>query len=204
MFDRSGFWSPPPDWRHARLEATDVAVAVAAPQPAWRLSGRGVPAMLQACGAGPAIGPREPVDAPCYALRIAPDSVLLVCDAALSDTVSRGVHPEVFASEVGDGLVRIDITGPAAPVLLSLASEYPFTDPPGSPLESTRMLFASLRVMLARRSDGWRLHVELSWAPALWRWLAAQIDWMSLQTPRPVVDDPAAAVIAETQAGKPV
>ena len=202
MFDRSGFWSPPPDWRHARLQASGVEVVVAAPQPAWRLSGRGVTALLAACGVGPAVGPREPIDAPRYALRIAPDSVLLVCDDALSATMAQGGHPEVFASEVGDGFVRIDITGLAAPALLVLASEYPFTAPPGPPLESSRMLFGSLRVLVARLGNGWRLHVELPWAPALWRWLDVHVGLMAEPPPFRVVDDPATAITVDPQGDK--
>lgn len=171
MFDRSAFWSPPPDWRQARLEGPGIRVTASAPPGVWRISGRGLPAALAHAGVARAVGPREACDAPVYALRIAPDSALLIGDAAHAPDDADGT----VCSVLGDGIICIDVTGPAAASLMSLGSEHPFDDPPGGPLESARMLFAGLPVAVMRRGDGWRLHAERPWAPALWHWLAGHI-----------------------------
>jgi sarcosine oxidase gamma subunit len=169
MFDRSAFWSPPPDWRHARLDGPDLRITASAPPAVWRLSGRGVPAALARIGLARAVGPREACDPAVYALRVAPDSVLLVGDAATTGVEDA---PDTVCSALGDGIIIIDVVGPAAPALMSLGSEHRFDGPPGPPLESARMLFAGLPVLVMRRGEGWRLHIERPWAPALWRWLA--------------------------------
>ena len=70
MFDRSAFWSPPPDWRQARLEGPGIRVTASAPPGVWRISGRGLPAALARAGVAHAVGPREVCDAQVYALRI--------------------------------------------------------------------------------------------------------------------------------------
>ena len=173
MFDRSAFWSPPPDWRHARLDGVDIRITASAPPAVWRISGPGVPAALAGVGVERAIGPREACDAPTYALRIAPDSVLLIGDAA---TTGIDDAPDTVCSALADGIICVDIVGPAVSVLLSLGSEHRFDDPPGHRLESVRMLFAGLPVLVMRRGAGWRLHIERPWAPALWRWLAGHVE----------------------------
>jgi sarcosine oxidase gamma subunit len=173
MFDRSGFWSPVPGWIGAVLESEGFRIAAVAPAAIWRLSANVAP-VLQRLGIDRTLGPRDACDAACYALRIAPDSVLAVCESEPTVALEPGWTADGAAqSEMNDGIVCIDIRGPRAAELMSLASEYPFTAAPGPQRESARMLFAGLRVAVMRRADGWRLHVERPWAPALWHWLAA-------------------------------
>lgn len=148
---------------------------VSAPAAIWRLSGNFAP-LLDAQGAVPVLGPRQSYDGPCYALRLAPDSVLLVREAAAATALRPGWHQEGAAlSELTDGIVCIDIDGARAAAIMALGSEYPFELPAaaGYPEESARLLFAGLRVAVLRRSGGWRLHVERPWASALWQWLSA-------------------------------
>lgn len=175
-FDRSAFWSAPPDWRQARLESDRVQLAAVALPAVWRLSGAGTQSLLTELGIQHVVGPREPCDAANYALRIAPRSVLLVCQATKAATLDHlGDRDAVVLSELSDGYLGIDVAGRDALLLLQLASEYSFTDATDRPSESARMLFADLPVALMRRSDGWRLHVERPWGAALWRWLVEHV-----------------------------
>jgi sarcosine oxidase gamma subunit len=74
--------------------------------------------------------------------------------------------------------VSFDVTGVAARDLMALGTSYDFDAQPGGPVESASMLFAGLKVAIARILPGWRLHVERPHAAALWQWLqhAAQ-EW---------------------------
>lgn len=171
MFDRRDFWPPLPAWHAARLEHPGLRVTVTAPGAIWRLSGHYAP-LLAGQGDVPVLGPREPRDALPYALRLAPDSVLLVCTAPAATALRPGANGAGAAlSDLTDGIVCVDVEGPRAAALLALGSEHPFESlAAGYPLESARLLFAGLRVAVLRRSRGWRLHVERPWAPALWQW----------------------------------
>ena len=169
MPDRSTFWSPPPEWRAAVLAREGLCIAACEPVQAWRLSGD-VGSCLADLQLPAALGPRDAVAGERYALRLAPDSVLLVLDARLS--IAPGWDDRGWAmSDVSDGLLLLDIDGPDALRLMQAGSEYAFDAVASRPMESARMLFAGLRVVVARRSTGWRLHVDRAWAPALWRWL---------------------------------
>jgi len=172
MFDRSGFWSPPPDWRQATHAEERLQITAVVLHAAWRLSGSSRHVVLTEIGVRQILGPRDVCDAARYALRLTPDSVLLIGDAADSATLRQSSdRPERVMSELSAGFIGIDITGAAAPSLMQLASEYPFMDKTYRPEESARMGFAGLPVVMMRRSGGWRLHIERPWAAALWRWL---------------------------------
>lgn len=177
MFDRSAFWSPPPDWRRARIGSDRLQLAAIGLPAVWRISGVGRQSLLAELAVHDVVGPRDSCDAENYALRIAPDSVLLVCEGPIAAVLKRhGDHEAVVTSDMSGGYLGIDLTGVAALSLLQLASEYPFTDALDRPDESARMNFAGLPVIMMRRTDGWRLHVERPWAAALWRWLVEHIE----------------------------
>ncbi|MCZ8132736.1 MAG: hypothetical protein O9284_15765 [Steroidobacteraceae bacterium] len=176
MFDRTAFWSPAPDWRHARLEGRGLSIAAVTPPALWRLSGTAVPSLLASLGVSRTIGPREACDDLPYALRLSPDSVLLACSAAAAARLQRGfTAPGLAQTELTDGIVCIDLAGPGAADLMALAGEQALGTAAARPQESARVLFAGLTVAVMLRSDGWRLHVERPWAPALWRWLAEHV-----------------------------
>jgi hypothetical protein len=59
---------------------------------------------------------------------------------------------------------------------MAQGNEYPLSHNTILPHESAVMQFAGFRLALARRPDGWRLHIERPWAPALWRWLQAHVE----------------------------
>jgi heterotetrameric sarcosine oxidase gamma subunit len=174
MFDRAEFWSAVPAWRGAVLQGVDVRVTLIETAAVFQLSG--APEAVRTLARVATIhGPRDPCEGERYALRLAPDSVLLVDTARTSDPgeVQPGWHDDgVAVTDLTDGMLCIEITGQGARELLALGTEYPFDAPPAAPHESARVLFAGFRVAVARRADGWRLHVERPWAPALWHWLA--------------------------------
>jgi sarcosine oxidase gamma subunit len=166
MFERSSFWSAPPEWSGARIERPGLSVAASC-GPAQLVAGS-VEAWLAARSLAVS-GPRQTCTRPDYALRLAPDTLLIVGAVA----ASPGWHAEhgVAISDAGDAWILIDVEGEGAPALLAQGCEYPFPSEHGAATESARMLFAGLVVAVSRRAAGWRLHVDRAWAPALWRWL---------------------------------
>ncbi|MFM7785154.1 MAG: hypothetical protein ACKPE6_11015 [Gammaproteobacteria bacterium] len=168
MSDRSAFWSAPPDWQEARIARPGLQIAVRG-EPCTLVSGN-TGAWLAAQGIAPAIGPREDCPEGPYALRLAPDSVLVVGMASAEE----GWQAEqcVALSPCSDGWLVFEILGEDAAALMAEGSEYRFSASPGLPTESARLLFAGVVVAVARCRGGWRLHVERAWAPALWCWLA--------------------------------
>lgn len=182
MFDRGEFWSAVPAWRDAVLQGAAVRVTLIETTAVFQLSG--TPEAVRAlAGVARIHGPRDPCEGERYALRLAPDSALLVDTDPAGGPDERAAAPQpgwhesgAAVTDLSDGMLCIEITGQGARDLLALGTEYPFSAPPAAPHESARVLFAGFRVAVARRPDGWRLHVERPWAPALWHWLAAHVD----------------------------
>lgn len=173
MPEREQFWSQPPDWGSARLSADGVTVSVARTARILQLSGR-IDALLAGCGIAVALGPRDRCDAERYALRLAPASVLLVGGGPL-DCPTGWVEDGAAVSDLSAGMLCFDLCGSRADDIMALGAEHDFASRTGLELESSRLRFAGLRVAVCRRPDGWRLHIERPWAPALWSWLAARI-----------------------------
>ena len=171
MPDRGLFWSPVPVWSRVTIQHEGLGIAAVAPPVAWLVSGN-LAAFLERRGVqfGYA-GDR-------YALRLAPDRLLFVSiDAAVADDVAFGWSEDGCAvTDVSDGYVLLDITGPAARALMQLGALHNFEA--RSDTASAAMLFAGQRVILARIQQGWRLHVERPHAAAIWQWLQrAASEW---------------------------
>ena len=171
MRDRGLFWSPVPDWSRASIQHEGLNIAAVVPQAAWLVSGN-LLAFLERRGVrfGDAGGR--------YALRLAPDRLLFVSvDGAAADGVTFGWSEDGCAiTDVSDGYVLLDITGPAAPELMRLGALHDFEAT--SDTASAAMQFAGQRVILARIRQGWRLHVERPNAAAIWQWLQrAASEW---------------------------
>lgn len=159
MPDRGKFWSPPPDWSQ---------VAVAAPT-LWLVSGD-LDAFRRRHDVADPLGPRDPCASGRYALRLAPDRLLIVSD--VSEQTTFGWSSDGYAvSDLTDGLILLDVSGPYSDAIMAQGSGYDFQTRDLRPAESTMMLFANLRLAVGRRPDGWRLHIERPLAPTLWRWL---------------------------------
>ena len=174
MHDRGQFWSPVPDWSQVSLHAPGVDVSPATVASICLVSGD-VELFLSRQGIGEILGPRQLCSHDSYALRLAPDRVMLVGDAAALVSWT-GFANACAVTDVSDGIVIFDIDGARAEELLAQASEYPFGDTDILPNESASMQFAGLRVIVSRRERGWRLHVERPWAAALWRWFKAHVE----------------------------
>ena len=185
MLDRGLFWSSVPDWARASIQHDGLSVAALAPQAAWLVSGN-LAAFLERRGIrlGDA-GDR-------YALRLAPDRLLFVSmDGA--DEVRFGWSDGCAITDVSDGYVLLDITGPAAPELMRLGALHDFEVTSDS--APAAMLFAGQRVILARISQGWRLHVERPNAAAIWQWLQrGASEWA-----RPPADEPSRSSLIHTE-----
>jgi sarcosine oxidase gamma subunit len=121
------------------------------------------------------LGPRQPCSSGAYALRLAPDRAMVVDDASALETVA-GFGNGCAVTDVTDGIMIFDVRGERAADLMAQGSEYPFEDTGIFPYESASMQYAGLRLAVARRPGGWRLHIERPWAAALWRWLQAHVE----------------------------
>lgn len=170
MLDRGLFWSPVPDWSRASIRHDELSIAAVAPQVACLVSGN-FAAFLERRGVrfGDA-GER-------YALCLAPDRLLFVdMDGTAADDAAFGWKDGCAVTDVSDGYVLLDITGPAALELMRLGALHDFEANPET--GSAAMLFAGQRVILARIPQGWRLHVERPNAAAIWQWLQrAASEW---------------------------
>jgi sarcosine oxidase gamma subunit len=174
MHDRGQFWSPVPDWSQVSLHAAGADISPVTVASICLVSGD-VKQFLAHHGIGEILGPRQLCTSDAYALRLAPDRVMFVGDASALETCS-GFTNGCAVTDVSDGIMIFGIHGERAADLIAQGSEYRFEDTTIFPHESASMQFAGLRLAVARRPGGWRLHIERPWAPALWRWLRAHVD----------------------------
>jgi heterotetrameric sarcosine oxidase gamma subunit len=170
MFDRGRFWSPVPDWPSVAISRPEADIRrVQADGQILMVSGN-FGAFLANQGLARCLGPRDSIgDAP-YALRLAPDRLLLIGGKAEIDAVP-GWQGGIAVSDVTDGYVIIDILGAGAAAFMQAGAAYDFEAPAGAAVESAVIQFAGMKVAVIRRSGGWRLHVERPMATTLWHWL---------------------------------
>jgi heterotetrameric sarcosine oxidase gamma subunit len=137
------------------------------------------PKFLAQRGALSCLGPRERCETAAYALRLAPDRLLFVAnDDGASAHPAFGWSEGTAITDVTDGFVLFDVMGRAALGLMQRGANYAFEGTPQGSAESALMLFAGLKVAVARLGDGWRFHVERPYATALWQWLQhAASEW---------------------------
>lgn len=170
MRDRGRYWTPVPDWAAARLEAGGVLVTARANAgPIWLVSGD-VGAFLSRATALPLAGLAAVAESERYALRLAPDRLLVM--TGQGDQPRPGWQDTGFAAtDVSSGFVAFDVTGAAAIDVVCQGSGLDFARPPGGGDASAMLHFAGLPVAVGRLEDGWRLHIERPLATALWTWL---------------------------------
>jgi heterotetrameric sarcosine oxidase gamma subunit len=162
MLDRGLFWSPVPDWSRTGIRHDELSVTAVAPQAAWLVSGNLAAFLERRSVRLGEVGNH-------YALRLAPDRLLFVSMDGAADGVTFGWSDGCAVTDVSDGYVLLDITGPAALELMRMGALHDFETRSDS--ASAAMLFAGQRVILARSPPGWRLHVERPNAAAIWQWL---------------------------------
>ena len=100
-----------------------------------------------------------------HALSIGRTSALLVTPLPLA--AADGWRDDWCATSVDDGWAAIDVSGADAPLALAQGTSADLAS--GSP--SAAVMFAGLRVLLARTAAGFRLHVEAPWLETLLTWL---------------------------------
>lgn len=170
MPDRGKFWPAVPDWSTAGIRRPGLDIAVARADAIWLVSGDLAKFLGQHHGGGACIGPRGTIAGERYALSLAPDRLLFVSNVGPQATLGWS-NEGIATTDVSDGILLFDITGPVAPDVMAMGAEYDFASKPALPAESAAMLFAGLKVSVARIAGGWRLHVERPYAAALWHWL---------------------------------
>lgn len=170
MFDRGRFWSPVPDWCQVAIKGTDISIQPVLLDASLHLVSGAFGGFLARHGLARCLGPADNCGATSYALRLAPDRLLLVGVNARSDMVP-GWTDGVAISDVSDGYVVIDVIGPGAEALMRRGAAYDFGAGTVAAVESATMLFAGLKAAVSRCPGGWRLHIERPQATALWHWL---------------------------------
>lgn len=177
MPDRGKFWSPVPDWSVVAIHRPGLDIAVAPSAAIWLVSGDLPKFLARHHDDGVCFGPRDDCSGDRYALRLAPDRLLFVRRVAVqSDLRTLGWSADGIAvTDVSDGILLFDVTGPSAPEVMALGADYDFVGNAMSATESAAMVFAGLKVSVARIAAGWRLHVERPYAAALWQWLERAI-----------------------------
>ena len=170
MHDRGIFWPAVPEWQSAAFENSRLRIqSVGSINAIWLVSGD-LEAFQHHHGELQILGPRDVSSGPTYRLRLAPDRLLNVSEVLVE--IEFGWSGAGYAvTDITDGLIVLDISGPACLPVMEQGCGYDFAATSALPLESTTMLFAGMRAMVSRRQAGWRLHVERPMAAALWRWL---------------------------------
>ncbi len=172
MADRGLFWSPAPDWQRADIRCRDLTVTTRSAAAAWLVSGA-LARFLEDREEMRCHGPLDVCDPDAYALRLAPDRLLLVAlGGGTANLPAFGWSDDgVAVTDVSDAFVLFDVAGRGALDLMRLGADYQFDAAPVGSAESAMMVFAGVKAIVARMPQGWRLHVERPYAPALWRWL---------------------------------
>ena len=142
---------------------------IGAGDPAARGEGASVrvldlPAQYFVTGA-PQLAANTLVESDPYSLWLAPDRTLVVYETA------RGQPQGRFVSDMTDGLVAFEISGPRAGEIVSASCTL---DPRGDILARGRCsqtLFGGVKVVLYPHGDGFRLHAERPFAAFLLEWL---------------------------------
>ena len=173
MPDRGKFWPPVPDWSVAAIRRHGLDIVVARAETIWLVSGDLPKFLARHHDGADCTGHRDACGGDRYALRLAPDRLLFVRRAAAqaAPETHGWSNDGVALTDMSDGILLFDVTGPSALDVMALGAEYDFAAKPASPTKSAAMLFAGLKVWMARIAGGWRLHVERSYAAALWQWL---------------------------------
>lgn len=172
MHNRGGFWTPVVDWPTARLSRSSVSVEAVRGLPQILLVSGNTGAFLSRRGLTGSVGPRDLAQGAAYALTLAPDRVLVISN--VEEPVDLGWTDAGYAvSDMSDGIISIDVTGPGALALMQQGTSYDLAARDSRTGESANIVFAGLRVAVVRRAEGYRLHIERPFATALWTWLDA-------------------------------
>jgi sarcosine oxidase gamma subunit len=174
MFDRGSFWSPMPHWPQVSIDSAGHSIRSPQSAALMCLVSGNLDSFLKRQALDRCLGPRDVCDGRRYALRLAPDRMLFVVDAPLPEAAAAEFgwsSDGIAVTNVTDGFLCFDLTGPRAGDIMRLAAPYDFGALSSTAAESTLMQFAGAKAAMVRLETGWRLHVERPMATAVWRWL---------------------------------
>jgi len=115
---------------------------------------------------GPALAPNARAGDDPYSLWLAPDRTLVVYE------MQPGTPAGSFVSDVTDGLVVFDITGPRAGEIIAASTTLDPSSPVLAAGSCAQTLFGGVKVVLYAYNDGFRLHAERPFAAFLLEWLS--------------------------------
>lgn len=171
MHNRAEFWTPVPDWQSARCDREDVRVTAVPDLKQILIISGDAGAFLSRRGLTGGLGPRDVATGASYVLTLAPDRLLSASETSAPADLGW-TDAGYAATDMSDGIVAIDISGPRALDLVQQGTSYDFTPRERRVGESVNIVFAGLRVAIVGRAEGgYRLHVERPYATALWTWL---------------------------------
>ncbi len=110
------------------------------------------------------------------AIWVAPDKRFLVAEAIDRNTFLHELTAALSgrfaaAADMTDGLVVLDLRGDRLSDLMAMACALDLDPRSFGPDASARTLVAGIPVILYRRGDGFRLHVDASMVGYFWTWL---------------------------------
>lgn len=165
-YDAAAKWTPPPDWRDATIVRSSWSVRLLHGLGQTLLSGDLDAARAALAPAAVEAGLWQAVAGDAL-VRIARDRALLVTVRPLA--TPAGWSPGGWAASAADDAWAVfELAGDSVRAVCAQATAADLET--GSP--SAALLFAGVSCLLYRSApDVARLHVELGFAPYLWRWL---------------------------------
>jgi heterotetrameric sarcosine oxidase gamma subunit len=160
-------WPAPVATPGATLDRPTFTARILPPAGATLIGGDLAAALAELAPGAPLVGLGGETGDGAHALRIARDRALLVAAAPLA--APDGWRADGWAaSAADDGWMAVEIAGPGAADVIAQGTAADLAL--GSP--SAMTLFAGRPMLLARRGDAFRLHVEAPFREYLWEWLA--------------------------------
>jgi heterotetrameric sarcosine oxidase gamma subunit len=117
-------------------------------------------------GGYPDLAPNTLIGSDPYTLWLAPNRVLTIFDDERCE-----VPDGAFASDVTDGLALFELTGPRVPELLAIGCPLDLQGPDLALGRCAQSLLAGVKIILYRRGEAIRLHVERPLARFVLDWL---------------------------------
>lgn len=169
MRDLTSSWPAVPDWRHARLEHSNVSVRTLDVASQHLVSGNLAAFAAKAGLPDQGAGAFAETSGGSYALRAARDRMLVVNGAA--DATDGGWHEDGYAVTDVSAMYHVfEIEGIGIDALIGEATAMD----PAAQSPSAMVLFAGQQAVVCYHQGRLRVHVERGLAPYLWQWLEAR------------------------------
>jgi len=166
MRDLTSSWPAAPDWRHARLEQSNVSVRTLDVASQHLVSGNLAAFADKAGLPDQSVGAFAETHGDSYALRVARDRMFVVNGAA--GAMDGGWHEDGYAVTDVSAMYHVfEIEGDGIDALIGEATAMD----PASQSASAMILFAGQQAVVYYHQGRLRVHVERGFAPYLWQWL---------------------------------